>query len=102
LQYRAPSGSPRVGIISLVMRLPGCRSLKEKRSIIRRLQSTLVQENLSVAEVGDVDRRDASILACVAVSSSWEGTEKRLHGVRRTAEETFGVQLLEAPIERLI
>ncbi len=102
MQYSEPLGSPRVGLLTLSLRLPGCRSLKEKRSLIRRLMARMGEDNLSVGEVGAGDRTDAATLACAAVSSSWEGTEKRLSGARRIADRTFGVQMLEGRIERLL
>ncbi len=102
MRYSKPAGSPRVGLVTLSLRLPGCRSLKEKRSIIKPLLSHLGEDNLSVAEVGSADRRDLAAIACVAVSSSWEASRKRLDRAVRIAANTFGVDLLEEEMERLI
>lgn len=102
MRYNEPAGTPRVGLITLVLRLPGCRSLKEKRSIIRPLLSHLAEDNLSVAEVGFADRRDFAVISCVAVSSSWGASQKRLERAAGIAANTFGVDLMEEETERLI
>ena len=45
-----------LGTVILDLHIPGCRSLKEKRSVIRRLAARLRKDfNVSVAEV---DRQD--------------------------------------------
>ncbi len=102
MEYRKPPGTPRVGLLTVSLRLPGSRSLKDKRSVIRRLMSRLGEDNLSVAEVGAADRTDEAVLACAAVFSSWETTEKSLERARRVCEGHFGVELVEGRIERLI
>jgi uncharacterized protein YlxP (DUF503 family) len=59
-----------IGQLILYLQLPGCTSLKQKRSLIKPVLARLAREfNLSVAEV---DRQDAwreAVLACVTVSS---------------------------------
>ncbi len=61
---------PTTGVLSLYLRLPGCASLKEKRSRIKPLLARLHKEfNISVAEVDQQDAWQESILACAMVSN---------------------------------
>ncbi|HEY57063.1 MAG TPA: DUF503 domain-containing protein [Anaerolineae bacterium] len=60
----------RVGILMLHLRLPGCRSLKEKRRRVKPLLNRLHKEfNLSVAEVDAQDVWQTAVIACVTVSN---------------------------------
>lgn len=58
-----------VGVLSWQLSLPGCRSLKEKRSVVRSLKERLKHRfNVSVAETGhqDVWNRAEITVAMVA------------------------------------
>ncbi len=59
-----------VGVCTLELSLPGVRSLKEKRSIVKSLVTRLRREfNLSVAEVGGQDKWDWAVIGLACVSS---------------------------------
>lgn len=60
-----------VGICRISFRLPGTRSLKEKRSIVRRLvERSRSRFNAAVAEVEDNDVLQRATIGFVVVSSS--------------------------------
>lgn len=72
----------RVGILSLHLHLPGCRSLKEKRRRVRPLLHRLHKEfNLSVAEVDAQDVWQTAIIACVTVSNDGGHVQQTLQRV---------------------
>ncbi len=59
-----------VGILTLHLLIPGCASLKEKRSAIKPIIARLHREfNLSVAEMGHLDAWQETEIACVMVSN---------------------------------
>jgi len=59
-----------VGVQRLVLHIPGARSLKDRRQVVRsfkdRVQSRL---RISVAEVGDLEKPGRATLAMVVVSN---------------------------------
>jgi len=59
-----------VAVLSMVLLIPGSRSLKEKRAVLKRVKDTMARElRVSVAEVGDhKDSWDAAELAVAVVS----------------------------------
>ena len=60
-----------VGILTLHIRLPGCSSLKEKRSRLKPLLTRLHREfNISVAEVSHNDAWRDAVIACAMVSNN--------------------------------
>ncbi|MQA88942.1 MAG: DUF503 family protein [Gemmatimonas sp.] len=56
-----------IGLVVWEVHLPGCRSLKEKRSVVKSLKDRLHNQfNVSVAETAHQDvHRKAEISACV-------------------------------------
>ncbi|NMB88229.1 MAG: DUF503 domain-containing protein [Chloroflexi bacterium] len=72
------------GILTIHLQIPGCTSLKEKRSWVKPVLARLHREfNLSTAEVDLQDRWQEAVLACAIVSSS------RTH-VQQTLQHTLG------------
>jgi hypothetical protein len=61
---------PSIALLSLQLHLPGCMSLKEKRSRIKPILARLHREfNLSVAEIDRQDSWQDAVIACVMVSN---------------------------------
>jgi hypothetical protein len=59
-----------IAALSIELRLPGCHTLKEKRSALKSLLAALHREfNLSAAELDHLDDPRSSIVACVVVSN---------------------------------
>lgn len=59
-----------VSLCEITLHLPGVLSLKEKRSVLKSLLSRLRQRfNISVAEVGEQDKWQASLIAVACVSA---------------------------------
>lgn len=59
-----------VAVARFVFLIPGCRSLKEKRVVVRKVKDRLAaHHNVSVAEVGAQDDHDRAVLAMALVGS---------------------------------
>jgi len=71
-----------VGALVLELHLPGCRSLKEKRSRLRPLIAALQREfSVSAAEVDLMDMHEDAIVAVVAVSNDGHHVERWLSSI---------------------
>ena len=71
---RAPDESCWVGVLRLALRVPGSRSLKDKRKSVAKVRDRLrSRKNLSVAEIGHLEDHSRAILAVATV-----GNDQRL------------------------
>lgn len=85
-----------VGLCWWELHLEGCRSLKEKRSVLKPLQSRLRQEcNVSVAETGHQDKWQRAELACAAVGSARTVVEETLRHADQVVERADGVRIID-------
>jgi uncharacterized protein YlxP (DUF503 family) len=93
----------RIGILTLEILIPGCSSLKEKRRRIRPLLARLHREfNISVAEVGQQDIWQNTVLACALVSNDNGYTQRSLQKVVRWIEASWpDLTLVDEHIEIL-
>jgi uncharacterized protein len=72
-----------IGILTLHLFLPGCTSLKEKRSRIKPALARLHREfNISVAEVERMDMWQEAVIACVIISNDRDYTQRALQSVK--------------------
>ncbi len=103
MKYREPLGNPRVGVLTIALRLPGCDSLKNKRSILRRLFSELqTGTNLSVAEIGDHDVPTAAVMGIVTINARWPKVESVLKWATQRCRNHFDIDVVDEQVERLI
>jgi uncharacterized protein len=59
-----------VAALSIELRLPACRTLKEKRSALKSLLAAIHREfNVSAAELDHLDSPSSSVVACAVVSN---------------------------------
>jgi uncharacterized protein YlxP (DUF503 family) len=71
-----------IGVLTLHLQLPGCKSLKEKRSRLKPLITRLHREfNISVAELSCQDVWDEATLGCVMISNDHKFSESSLQTV---------------------
>ena len=71
-----------VGVLTIQFQLPGCKSLKEKRSRIKPLISRLHREfNVSVAELDRQDIWDEATLGCALISNHHQFSESSLQSI---------------------
>lgn len=92
-----------VGVLVLVIRIPGCRSLKEKRGRLRPLMNKLYKDfKVSVAEVDDLDIWGQAVVACALVSNDSNHTKRVLQKAANWVEDNWrDVELVETQIEIL-
>jgi uncharacterized protein len=86
-----------IGVLTLEMHIPGCSSLKEKRSRIKPLLARLHREfNVSAGEVGRQDAWQETVIACALVSSDPAHTHRALQEVARWVENNWPDGMLSA------
>ena len=79
-----------VHVLTLEIHLPGCSSLKEKRSRLRPLLAELHQKfNVSAAEIEHQDAHQSAVLACAVVSNSNKHGNRVLSGIPDWIERRF-------------
>jgi uncharacterized protein len=77
------------------LHLPGCRSLKEKRMIVRSLKARLRNEfEVSAAEVGSQDLLERAELAVAAVGPDQVPLDQLLQKILTFVEENLDGELL--------
>ena len=92
-----------VGILTIQIILPGCLSLKEKRSRLKPLLFRLHREfNISAAEIDFQDQWQQAIIACTVVSNQKIFNQQVLQKVTGFIETHFNdMQILNQEIELL-
>ena len=88
-------------VMILDLKLSGCRSLKEKRSILKPLLSKLHKEyNVSAAEVDKNDIWNETIIACALISNQKQAAESYLARIPDLLFKYFGeVEILSHSIQ---
>ncbi len=77
------------------LHLEGCRSLKEKRSVLKPLAAALRRSlNVSVAETDHQDLWQRAEIVCVAVGTARTVVEETLRSADRLVEAADGVRIL--------
>ncbi len=85
-----------VGIVSYKIRLFGIKSLKEKRTLIKRLLNELrTKFNISISEVGFCDSTNWAEIGVAVVSSSHEIIESTVENITSLIENTVGIEVEE-------
>ncbi len=91
-----------VGVLRLTFRIPGARSLKDRRRVVRsfrdRVQSKL---RLSVAEVGGYDEHQRAVLGVAAVSNDAAHVDELLAKAAALAEVVRDAALVDRATEIL-
>lgn len=90
-----------IGLLTLQLYLPGCSSLKEKRSRLKPMIIRLQREfNISIAEIEKLDSWHESIIACAFVSNDNGHTHRILQQVVNWVKNSeHEVDLVEESIE---
>lgn len=90
-----------LGILTMQLRIPGCKSLKEKRSRLKPLLARLHREfNVSVAEIGQQDAWQEALVCCALVSSDLAQTQRSLQQVAHWVETNWlDVELVDDTLE---
>jgi uncharacterized protein YlxP (DUF503 family) len=76
-----------LGVLTLQIDIPGCKSLKEKRSRLKPLLTRLHREfNISVAEIDHNDAWQSAVIACALISNNTGHTQRSLQQVIQWVE----------------
>jgi uncharacterized protein YlxP (DUF503 family) len=67
-----------VGLLTVEMHVPGARSLKEKRMVLRRVKDRLKKFNVAVSEVEYQDLWQRAALAIVTVGTDQSFADREL------------------------
>ena len=91
-----------IGVLYIDLLIPGSRSLKDKRRVMKSLKQLLRNRfNCSVAEVGDKDRWGRGrIVACV-VSDDSRHVNQQLDEILKFASRKDGAEIIDYEIEML-
>jgi len=91
-----------IGLLRLELHFPGARSLKDKRQLLRSLETRVRNRfNVSVAEVEHQDLWQRATLAVVGVNTDHAHLETTLQGALAEAERVGDLQVLDASTEIL-
>lgn len=90
-----------IGILTLQIKLPGCKSLKEKRSRLKPLIARLHREfNISVAELDRQDKWEEATLGCAHISNDHQYSKKALDTIVHWLERNWpDIMLVDDHIE---
>jgi uncharacterized protein YlxP (DUF503 family) len=91
-----------IGLLMLEMHIPGARSLKDKRHVLRGLEARIRKRfNVSVAEVEHHDLWQRARLAVVAVNTDRSHLDATLDAVAREAASSREAELVDQQVEVL-
>ena len=77
-----------LGLLKLFIEIPGCNSLKEKRSRLKPLLARLHREfNVSAAELDFNDSWNRAVVGCAALSNDPNHTHALLQQVAKWVEQ---------------
>jgi uncharacterized protein YlxP (DUF503 family) len=91
-----------IGLLTLDLHLPGARSLKAKRQVLRSLETRLRKRfNVALAEVEHQDLWQRARLAVVSVNTDQRHLESTLQSVAREAAGEREAELVNQEMELL-
>lgn len=92
-----------IGVLGLDFHLPGCTSLKEKRSRLQRLRDKFGRApNLAVCESDHQDAHQRARWSIVAVAASPKVVEQALGEVETWAQERLDATLIRVERDMMI
>ncbi|MBF0212647.1 MAG: DUF503 domain-containing protein [Magnetococcales bacterium] len=90
----------RVGVLEVRLDLPGVRSLKEKRSIVKGLLERIRHRfEVAAAEVDELDRWDGAGLGFAAVANEVATVQSRLQKVTSYIETEGACVMVDYRVE---
>ena len=91
-----------MGLLRITLRLPGARSLKDRRRVVRALTDRLRARCLvAVAETGDPERLREAEVSVVAVGLGCAAVGARLTAAENIAVRAFPSEVADTGIEWL-
>jgi uncharacterized protein YlxP (DUF503 family) len=90
-----------IALLSIELHVPGARSLKDKRMVLRRIKDRLKKFNVAVSEVEHQDLWQRAALAIVTVSSDQQLADRELAAVTDEIERVEPGLITRAEVEFL-
>jgi uncharacterized protein YlxP (DUF503 family) len=91
-----------IGVLQLELEVPESQSLKDKRRVVKSLKDRISNgHNVSIAEVGELDDRQRSILAMAMVSNDRRYVESALSKLVDLVRSVPQANLLDYKIDFL-
>ncbi|MCU0242365.1 MAG: DUF503 domain-containing protein [Vicinamibacteria bacterium] len=91
-----------IGLLVLDLLMPGARSLKDKRQVLRSLEARIRNRfNVAVAQVEHQDLWQRARMAVVSVNTDAAHLEATLSEIVREAERHPGLEVADARLEDL-
>lgn len=76
-----------VGVVRMLVHVPGSRTLKDRRRAVQSLvQRIAARHHASVAEVGHLENPGAAVVAATVVANQPQLVRARIDAIRREAE----------------
>ena len=89
-----------VGMLQIVLHIHDCRSLKQKRMIVKKiLERSKNRFNVAAAEVADNDSHTRATLAFVTVSNNQRTVNSALDKIATFVDQLFLAQIVDERIE---
>ncbi|MBT3314763.1 MAG: DUF503 domain-containing protein [Anaerolineae bacterium] len=90
-----------LALLTLHLHIPGCKSLKEKRSRLKPLLTRLHKEfNISVAEMDLNDVWQSTIIGCAVVSNNSVQAQRTLQAISAWVEKNwYDMTIVDESIE---
>jgi len=91
-----------IGLLHMELFIPGSRSLKDKRRVVKSLKEQIHNRyNCSVAEIGEKDLWARASLAACVIGDDVRFVNTQLNEIARFAAQKNGAELLDYRIEML-
>lgn len=91
-----------VAVARFDLRIPGARSLKQKRHVVKTLTAALRQRfSLSVAEVDHHDLWQRAAIAVAAVGAEEHRLRRLMHEVEKAVDRWLEVEVIRSSFEVL-
>ena len=92
----------QIGVLRVEIHMGECRSLKDKRRILRRIKDKLRNSfNVSVAEIGYLDKWQRAALGIVTISNDKKHLSESLDKIVNFIEGENGIMVLDRSTELL-
>ncbi|HEX6765092.1 MAG TPA: DUF503 domain-containing protein [Polyangiaceae bacterium] len=89
-----------VGVLRLVFSIPGARSLKERRRVVKSFKDRVrAKMPVSIAEIGDLERYQVATLGVAVVSNDSARCSEVMSAVTRMARGTRDAVLADVATE---
>jgi uncharacterized protein YlxP (DUF503 family) len=96
----APDEALIVAVLRISLRIPGSRSLKDRRRVVASVRDRAqARHHVAFAEVGHLEAHDRAVVAAVVVGNDARQLRARLDALRADVESTADAILLDAAVE---